>query len=95
LENGLPIGAETGTIIAGGSSFSRERTDEIMLADKARRGHDHVAPTIRKKIGTSENRRQLRRLPVFKPVEELPAHLRELLDYLQRNECEAAPQPER
>jgi hypothetical protein len=57
-----------------------------MSANGARHGRSKLASAIRQEIAKPANRRQLARLPAFKPVKELPEHLRLLLARLQQEE---------
>jgi hypothetical protein len=57
-----------------------------MAARKTRQKTKELASTIRKEIAKGSNRRQLRRLPVFQPVDEIPDYLRALLTELEQAE---------
>jgi hypothetical protein len=57
-----------------------------MAAKKMADRKNELAKTIRKEIAKGGNRRQLSRLPAFKPVEELPEYLRVLLARLEQSE---------
>jgi len=53
-------------------------------SDKNRNGE--MCRAVRKEIGKGTNRRQLSRMPAFKPVDTLPEHLRRLLAQLDQSE---------
>jgi hypothetical protein len=61
-------------------------TSDMMAAKSDKNGNGEVSRTIRKEIGKGANRRQLSRMPAFKPVETLPEHLRNLLARLEQSE---------
>lgn len=58
----------------------------MMAAKSDNKGNGEMCRTIREEIGKGTNRRQLSRLPAFKPVDTLPEHLRHLLAQLDQSE---------
>lgn len=58
----------------------------MMAAKSDNNRNGDVCRTIRKELGKGTNRRQLSRLPAFKPVDPLPEHLRRLLAQLEQSE---------
>ncbi|MGY6709354.1 MAG: hypothetical protein ACXIVF_13615 [Rhizobiaceae bacterium] len=58
----------------------------MMAANSENDRNGEMCRAIRKEIGKGTNRRQLSRIPAFKPVETLPEHLRHLLAQLERSE---------
>jgi hypothetical protein len=61
-----------------------ERT--AMMAAKIDKGGNELRATLRKEIAKGANRHQLARLPAFRPVQDLPDHLRLLLARLEQSE---------
>ena len=48
--------------------------------------HERLAPDIRRQFGERSTRRFLHAMPAFKVVDEIPRHLRALLDRLEETE---------
>jgi hypothetical protein len=57
-----------------------------MAARTRKHTRGELATAIRKEIAGPANRRELARLPAFRPVENLPEHLRQLLARLEESE---------
>ena len=52
--------------------------------------HQGLATDIRRQVGDTSVRRFAHALPAFKVVEDIPSHLRALLDQLERAEGKAS-----
>lgn len=82
----LKLGPRCGTILSAGMFPIRIEKSDMMAAKSDNDRDGEMRRTIRKEIGKGTNRRQLSRLPAFKPVDALPEHLRRLLAKLEQSE---------
>lgn len=69
-----------------GGMFLCKGRKAMMAARTRKQARGELASTIRQEIAGPANRRQLARLPAFRPVEDLPEHLRQLLARLEESQ---------
>jgi hypothetical protein len=67
-------------------SFNREQTGPEMMTRDTQHPVKSLSPEVRRQIGSEPMRRFVRSLPPFAVKPDVPAHLRDLLDELDRAE---------
>ncbi|WP_353643525.1 hypothetical protein [Mesorhizobium sp. WSM2239] len=67
-------------------SFKREQTGPEMMTRDTQHPVKSLSPEVRRQMGSDSMRRFVRSLPPFAVKPDVPAHLRDLLDQLDRAE---------
>jgi hypothetical protein len=67
-------------------SFNREQIGPEMMTRDTQRPMKSLPPEVRRQIGSEPMRRYVRSFPAFAVKPDVPAHLRDLLDELDRAE---------
>jgi hypothetical protein len=71
-------------------SFNRERTGPEMMTRDTQHPVKSLSPEVRRQMGSEPMRRFVRSLPPFAVKPDVPTHLRDLLDELDRAEKKAS-----
>lgn len=68
------------------ASFNREQIGQDMITRDAHHRVRKLSPEVRRQIGSEPMRRFVRSLPTFAVKPDVPKHLQDLLDQLDRAE---------